>query len=117
MRSYTKRRIHPLARRLRRIWPVLFFSTAALLPARPALAGCCRVVKVDSTVETTVVQVCQPDAAGDCGELRFAGELATGEGESVCVDGPTLVYREWDALEGAFGPPVGAVCEGADVEI
>lgn len=93
--------------------------------APPAHAGCCRVVKVDPATPSTLVQVCEPggsvesggEVIGGCERLLFSGTLALGEGQEVCTAAPTVVYREWDARLGAFGPPVEARCEVRDVEI
>jgi len=95
----------------------LLIASLALTSASPARAGCCRVVKVDELTPSTVLKVCEPDASGECGGLLFSGPLALGEWQEVCTESPTLVYAEWDPLIDAFGPPVEARCEGADVEI
>jgi len=99
------------------VFGILGFFGLCVLAARRAAAGCCRVVKVDGTTLSIVVQVCEPDAAGECGGLLFSGSLGVGEDEAVCTDSPTVVYREWDDLAGDFAPPVEARCEGGDVEI
>ena len=62
------------------------------------------------------LRVCEPDAAGACGNLLFAGPLAVGDSQAVCSAQSTLVYQE--APPGSpFGPLVEAVCDGEDVEI
>lgn len=74
-------------------------------------------LKVDPEVATTTVRVCEPDAAGACGNLLFMGPLSVGESQNVCTDGGTVVYEEWDDAMSAFGPPTSAVCEDRAVEI
>lgn len=104
--------------------PLLALVGGGLVLASPAGASCCRVAKVDPETPSTLVQVCEPGEsvdsgaeAGVCAGLLFSGTLALGESQEVCTDAPTVVYREWDALLDAFGPPVEARCGGRDVEI
>jgi hypothetical protein len=80
-------------------------------------AGCCNVVKIDAEVPAVSVRVCEADAAGGCGTLLVETELAVGGVTNVCTVGDTVVYQERPAAGGAYGPPVSAVCDGADVEI
>jgi hypothetical protein len=89
---------------------------AGSLLAETAHAGCCTLRKTDATLPTITLQVCEPNSAGECASLLFAGPLSIGESQSVCSAQPTLVYQE--AAPGqSFGPLVEAVCDGADVEI
>lgn len=91
-----------------------FLLLAAILQVVPlaARAGCCEVVKIDSTTAASVVRVCTPDASEDCAAVLFEGTLALGERQSVCTAEPTIVYQEQDAATGAYGALVGAICDG-----
>lgn len=90
---------------------------AALLTAVPASADCCRLVKVDDGIPSSQIRACEPDAAAECGELLFAGTLAVGESQEICVGARILVYEEYDAALAAYQPPVEAVCDANDVEL
>ena len=80
-------------------------------------AGCCDVVKLDTTAPTVSVRVCDPDAEGACGTVLFEGELSVGQSQSVCAAAGTLVYQERLLAASEYEPPVTAVCDGGDVEI
>jgi len=94
-------------------------STAVLTAAAggTAQAACCRLLKLP-TEPAARVQACQPDATEECGSILWEADLAPGEGRDVCPSGTRVVYREWDAEAGAFGPATTAICdEGRDVEL
>ena len=93
---------------------VLLLST---LLAEPIRAGCCTVVKLDTTAPTVAVRVCDPDAEGACGTVLFEGELSIGQSQSVCAAAGTLVYQERLPAASEYEAPVTAVCDAADVEI
>lgn len=82
-----------------------------------ASADCCRIVKVDAEIPSTQVRVCEPDATGGCGSVLLLRSFGVGESETVCSQTDAIVYSEFDAAIGAFGPFVGAVCAGGDVEL
>jgi hypothetical protein len=89
-----------------------------MLLVEPARAGCCAVVKRDTTAPTVAVRVCEPDAVGDaCAAVLFEGDLSVGQGQNVCAESGTLLYQE--RLPGAaeYEALVTAVCDGVDVEI
>ncbi|HEU4429357.1 MAG TPA: hypothetical protein VFT98_11430 [Myxococcota bacterium] len=88
----------------------------AALSAEAAHAGCCTVRKLDETFPSVTVRVCEPNAAGECGSVLFAGPLSVGDAQNVCSAQDTVLYREAAPGE-PFGPFVEAVCSGADVEI
>jgi hypothetical protein len=88
------------------------------LLAEPMHAGCCAVVKRDTTASTVGVRVCEPDAQGEaCAAVLFEGDLSVGQGQNVCAESGTVLYQE--RLPGAaeYEALVTAVCDGADVEI
>jgi hypothetical protein len=87
------------------------------LLAAEAHAGCCRVRRVDAQTPAGTVRVCEPDANGGCGTVLFAGTLAVGDSQTVCVPGQTVVYQEYDATTAGYGAAVSAVCAGGDVEL
>jgi hypothetical protein len=90
---------------------------AVALAAAQARAGCCTVVKVDTTTPTVVLRVCEPGSEGACGAVLFEGELSVGQSQSVCADSSTVLYQERLPAASDYDPPVTAVCESADVGI
>ena len=102
---------------MRSVVCTLVVAVVGALTPVSARAGCCVVRKLDPTVPTITLRVCEPNAAGECGSLLFAGPLALGESQSVCSQQATLVYQEAAPSE-PFGPLVEAVCEpGREVAI
>jgi hypothetical protein len=100
---------------MRVIAPVLLLLT---LLAEPARAGCCAVVKRDTTAPTVAVRICEPDAEGGaCAEVLFEGELSVGQSQNVCAESGTVLYQERLPEAAEYDPLVTAVCDGADVEI
>ena len=97
-------------------WLLLAALFSQIVPT-VAHAGCCRIVKVDTTTSAAVVRVCAPDANEGCAAVLFEGTLALGASRNVCTDEPTIVYQEQDASTGVFGGLVGAVCDDGEVEI
>ena len=95
----------------------LLAALAIVLAAGEVGAQCCRVVKTDAETPSSSVRVCQPGPARSCATELFAGALALGEGQDVCVASDTLVYQEVDPDTGAYGEPVEARCDGGDVEL
>lgn len=99
----------------RSLAPLVFAAVA--LSAAESRAGCCNVVKLDTTAATVAVRVCEPDAEGASGLLLFEGELSVGQSQSVCAATGTIIYQERLPAASEYEAPVTAVCDGADVEI
>jgi hypothetical protein len=95
----------------------LVLSVAATLLAVEARAGCCNVVKLDADLPTVTLKVCERSETGGCGVVLFEGNLSVGQTENVCTVEGTVLYQERAVSAGAYGPPVEALCDGADVEI
>ncbi len=100
------------------------FRTTLLVGVIPILApalargACCKLRKIDSEPAVAQVRACDPSAATPCTEWIFEGTLTPGQSNAVCVAGDQLRYEEWDALRGAWSPPVEARCEdGGTVEL
>ena len=98
--------------------PALLSLIALAAISSRADAECCRVIKTDTESPPSSVRVCEPGPAQSCGVELFAGTLALGESEEICVAaGGALVYQEYDTTHGAWGDPVTARCDGGDVEL
>lgn len=89
----------------------------SLFATQPARAGCCDVVKLDPELAPMTVRVCEAGPGSACGAVLFEGDLALGDEAHVCTAGETVLYQERPLSGGEFGPPVTAICDGADVEI
>lgn len=101
---------------MRALWLVIPIS-CLVLAGSAAGEQCCRLLKIDEEVPVSSLLVCENDGASGCGAVLFQGSLALGEAQEVCTQSDTLVYQEWDDELGSYGPPVVAVCDGADVEL
>jgi hypothetical protein len=96
-------------------WLSFLIVVAAVPTAR---AACCDVVKTDpEPAASTTVRVCEMDAPGACVEVLFEGTLQMGQSAHVCSDTGAIRYEEIDPASSEWGPPVGAICDGADVEL
>ena len=96
-----------------------FVLLLTVLPvyARTASAACCRVIRIDPETPIPVVRVCDPDASGNCGTVLFEGTMEVGVSHQVCGAGPVVMYQDYDASAGTYGPPTEARCDGGDVEL
>ena len=65
---------------------VLVVTGIATVLAGSAGAECCLVVKTDAATSSTNVRVCAPGPAQSCAVELFAGTLALGQGQDVCIE-------------------------------
>lgn len=85
--------------------------------AGTAYADCCRLRKLP-TEPSARVQACEPNESEECGAVLWESDVAPGEERDACPTGDRVVYREWDAEAGAFGPSTMALCgPEQDVEL
>src|SRR5512134_2841486 len=94
----------------------LFVLALSTIVANDAFASCCRVAKL-ATEPAARVRVCDVGPSEECGAILWEQDLAPGESREACPSGDRVVYRQWDADLGNFGPATTAVCNGDDVDL
>jgi hypothetical protein len=81
------------------------------LAAPIAGAVCCQLVKVEPQPAATQVRVC--DAATNCSQAIFEGNVGYGSPVAICTSSAGVNYRELDPATGSYGASTHARCESS----
>src|SRR5258705_13876235 len=94
-----------------RRFSVILLAGVLWLAAPVAGAVCCQLVKVDPQPAATQVRVC--DAATNCTQAIFEGNVGYGSPVPICTSVAGVNYREIDPATGSYGASTHARCEAA----